>query len=241
MNYLERFHYEPEYNPSRLKWDISRASQDQYEKFWGEKTFQLIPKEHFEQEKPIWLEVGAGSGFFFAEMARLYPDRFLIAIERSKMRGLRLVRKVARTPVSNLAGYRGNAIPALIHGVPSERLERLYLLYPCPWPKNAQRKNRWYLHPIMPHLLRALKPGGLMVWASDQKFYIDEARFVCETVYGMKVLVHGQIAPNAYNDLAQFDGGRSKFEQTFLKQGQPCYELVVEKLPAREEPKGLLS
>lgn len=227
MSYLERLHYEPEFNPGRLRWDISRASLEQYEKYWGEKAFRLIDPAHFLQEKDIWLEIGAGSGYFFSKLAAQYPDRFFIAIERDKSRGVRLVRKVAREMAPNLVGYRGNAIPALLNGVPDQRIERLYFMYPCPWPKNAHRKHRWYLHPVMPHLLRVLKPGGLIVWTSDQKFYIDEARFVCESVYGMKVLAHGEIALNEWNDLAHFDGGRTKFEQTFLKAGQPCYELIV--------------
>lgn len=159
----------------------------------------------------------------------MHPDRCLVAIERSKMRGQRLVRKVAKTQRPNLFGFRGNAIPTLIHGVPTSAIERVYLMYPCPWPKNAQRKNRWYLHPIMPHLVRVLRKDGLMIWTSDQKFFIDEARWVCETIYGLKVLAHGEIAPNPYNHLDQFPGGRTKFEQCFLRQGQPCYEVIVQK------------
>src|SRR5207245_2382784 len=107
--------------------------------------------------------------------------------------------------------------------------ERVYLLYPCPWPKTAQRKNRWYLHPIMPHLVRILKKDGMLIWASDQKFYIDEARFVCEQRYGLEILIHGAIAPNSYNDLEHFPVGRSKFEQMFLSQGLPCYEVIARK------------
>jgi tRNA G46 methylase TrmB len=117
----------------------------------------------------------------------------------------------------------------MVRGVPDARIDRTYILYPCPWPKTAHRRNRWYLHPIMPHLVRTLKPGGRLVWASDQEFYIDEARFVCESRYGLEVLAHGAISPNPYNDLEAFPGGRTKFERTFLEGGQPCYELVVRK------------
>ena len=147
----------------------------------------------------------------------------------SRMRGKRLVKKAARSGLPNLAGFRGNAIPTLIHGIPSESVERVYLLYPCPWVRNSQRKNRWYVHPIMPHLVRILKKGGLLIWASDQKFYIDEAAFVSENIYKMKPLVCGPISLNPYNDLQDFPSGRTKFEQTFLRQGMPCYEAIVTK------------
>ena len=150
-------------------------------------------------------------------------------MERCRHRAKRLVSKSQRLGRSNFLGIRGNAIPAMLHSIPDNSLERIYILYPCPWVKNSQRKNRWYLHPMMPHLFRTLKKDGLLIWASDQKFYIDEARYVCETHYKTAILVHGEIAPNEFNDLAHFDGGRTKFESDFLGQGLPCYELVVRK------------
>lgn len=229
MAFFHTINYQPEFNPSRLKWDIEQNGFNKFDSFWAERSHSFIDSEHFQKNPLVCLEIGAGSGGFLEEMARVYPDRFFIAIERCKMRAQALTKRVARAKLPNLVGYRGNAVPAMIHGVPSASLESLYILYPCPWPKNSQRRNRWYLHPIMPHLVRTLQQGGRLVWASDQKFYIDEARFVCETVFGMKILVHGEIAPNEYNELHRFSGGRTKFEREFLENGQPCYELVAQR------------
>lgn len=218
----------PQVNPARIAWDLRKAKPGRYEAYWRERPPVLSPAL-FESSKPVWLEIGAGSGWFFVEMARLHGDKQLIAIERSKTRGVRLVRKAAKSGLDNLAAFRGNAIPALIHGIPDRSVDRVYILYPCPWQRNSQRKNRWYLHPIMRHLVRILRPKGTLVWASDQKFYIDEARLVCERHHGMKVHEHGPIEPNPYNSLDLFPGGRTKFERTFLAAGQPCYELVAER------------
>ena len=81
------------------------------------------------------------------------------------------------------------------------------------------------MHPIMPHLVRTLESKGTLVWASDQKFYIDEARYVCENHYQLKVLAHGKITTLE----EPFPKGRTKFEKTFLEKGQSCYELIVQK------------
>jgi tRNA G46 methylase TrmB len=224
-------------NVTRLDWDLKRRQEvAKFDQYWHQKKIQVIRPDIFESVKEVWLEVGAGSGAFFLEMARRNPQAFLIAIERSRDRGNRLVRKANKSGLPNLAGYRGNAIPALVTGIPSNSLSRIYIMYPCPWVKTSQRKNRWYLHPIMPHLLRILKPGGRIIWTSDQKFYIDEARFVSESRYQMKVLVHGEITPNPYNDLASFPGGRTKFERSFLASGLPCFEVVVEKTKSEAAP-----
>jgi tRNA (guanine-N7-)-methyltransferase len=220
----------PQVNLGRIEWDLARLSTQQFEKYWKERENTPIPPELFLQQPSVWLEIGAGSGWFAVDLARRNPSAFVVAIERSRMRGKRLVRKAVRSCLPNLAAFRGNAIPALIHAVPSESVERVYLLYPCPWPKTAQRKNRWYLHPIMSHLVRILKADGLLIWASDQKFFIDEAEFVCARKYGMETLVLGELSPNPYNDLEHSPEGRSKFERSFLERGQPCYELIVRKV-----------
>ena len=215
-------------NPARLKWDLSRRKPGgQYEAFFAERN--RMPAELFQGDLPIWLEVGAGTGKFFAELAARHPEARLIAIERCRERAHRLVRKAARSGLPNFHGLRGNVIPTLMHGIPTESLDRIYILYPCPWLKTSQRKNRWYLHPVMPHLLRILRPGGLLIWASDQKFYIDEARYVCDSVYQLPVLSHGELSPNPWNDLALFPEGRTKFEATFRAEGNPCHELIVSK------------
>jgi len=216
-------------NFARVSRDVRASRFAAYDAYWKQQDKRLIPQSLFESDKPLWMEIGAGTGAFFVEMARQNPDRHFIAVERDKERGKILAKKTVKVGLSNFLGLRGNVIPPLICEIPDASLERIYILYPCPWPKTSQRKNRWYLHPVMPHLLRILKPGGLIVWASDQSFYIEEARFTCQTHYQMEVLAFGEIAPNIYNDLAKFPGGRSKFERTFLASGQPCYELVVSK------------
>lgn len=218
-----------EVNAARLQWDLRRRTDGRFDEFWKERHVQLIPLEKFQEGKAVWLEIGAGTGWFFIEMAKRHPDHTLVAIERSRHRGKRLVKKSESSGLPNMLGFRSNAIPALIHGIPSESLERIYILYPPPWPRNAQRKNRWYVHPVMPHLVRALKPGGLLIWASDQKFYIDEARYVSESRYPLETITHGKIAPNPHNGLELFPEGRTKFERTFLSAGQPCYELISRK------------
>jgi tRNA G46 methylase TrmB len=221
----------PSANLSQTVWDLKHSEQTQSlnEKYWLNKGHTPIPREIFQKHSNIWLEIGAGTGGFFLELAKLNPERHLLAIERCKIRSGRMIQKFTKSQLPNIQGFRGNAIPALITGIPNESVERIYILYPCPWPKNAHRKNRWYLHTAMSHLVRILKPGGLLIWASDQEFYIREATFVSETKHGLTTLVGGEIVPNAYNHLDVFPQGRSSFEIKFLSSRQPCFELVSQK------------
>ncbi len=212
-------------NSSQILWDIKKQQSPAFADYWKRRQYQVIPPALLEHNS-VWLEIGAGSGHFFGEMAARHPDIQMIAIERCRERGKRLVGRAKRLGLSNFHGVRGNAIPAVITGIPSASLDRIFILYPPPWLRPGQRKNRWYLHPMMPHLVRVLKPGGLLIWASDQKFYIDEAEFVCRTQFSLQSLAHGPISPNPYNGLAEFPEGRTKFEKTFLQDTKPCYELI---------------
>lgn len=215
----------------KLRWLLKQRTADdilRYETYWKQQRKDIFDKSLFEHPK-VYLEIGSGSGWMLMALARKHPDVFFIGVERDRNRGTRFVKRAEREGLKNLSAVRGNAIPSIIHSVPDQCLDRLYVMYPCPFYKSAQGKNRWYLHPAMRHFVRALKPGGLIVWASDQKFYIDEAATVCANVYGFEQLVHGPVKPNAYNHLEDFPVGRTKFETHFLSTGQPCYELIVRK------------
>ncbi|MFM8315480.1 MAG: tRNA (guanine(46)-N(7))-methyltransferase TrmB [Deltaproteobacteria bacterium] len=221
----------PTANLSQMSWDLEKREKAQTlnEKYWLDKGHTPIPRQLFENRSKIWLEIGAGTGGFFLELARRNPETQLVAIERCKIRSGRMLQKFEKSKLTNISGFRGNAIPALITGIPDESVERIYILYPCPWPKNAQRKNRWYLHTVMTHLVRILKPQGLLIWASDQEFYIREATFVSESKHQLKTLFSGELAPNCWNDLDLFPEGRTSFESKFLSHAHPCYELISQK------------
>ncbi len=218
----------PALNTARINYDLARLRPEKFDIYFHSRGVRTFSPGLFDHPR-IWFEIGAGSGWFFTSLAELHPETRLVAVERSRMRGKRLVHRSRRTGLPNIFGFRGNAIRAMIDEVPSESLERLYILYPCPWTKTSQRGNRWYLHPIMRHLYRCLKPGGLLIWASDQEFYIHEARYVCVQKFGFRELAWGRLEPNPLNHLAAFPQGRTKFEHGFLGQGLSCYELIVTK------------
>lgn len=216
-------------NETRLDIDSTRTKSVKYENFWKEHNASFIDLSLFSQHKKIFLEIGAGTGWFFLEMAKNNPDTLFIAIERDRMRGNRLLHRTKKAGLNNVKSYRGNIVPAFINGILENSLDRIYILYPCPWPKMSQRRNRWYLHPVMPHLVNCLKPDGLLIWASDQQSYIVEAEYVCNKKYNFKTVEQGELRANPYNNLAEFPSGRTKFEASFLELNQKCYELVVQK------------
>jgi tRNA G46 methylase TrmB len=232
FNMLQRSFSQPEVNFAQLEYILGKKNAESIERF--ESSFEkgdgdLIPLEYFLRPH-VALEVGGGTGWMFSSLAKQDSKTTYVSVERDRMRGNRLVRRMQRLGLPNFVGVRGNIVPNIIHRIPTECLDRIYFMYPCPFPKNSQSKNRWYLHPTMRHYVRTLKKDGLMIWTSDQKFYIDEARAVCEKIFHLEVLSHGHLQPNQWNHLDGFSAGRTKFEQHFFSTGHPCYELIVKKV-----------
>jgi tRNA (guanine-N7-)-methyltransferase len=59
---------------------------------------------------------------------------------------------------------------------------RVFILFPDPWPKARHRKRRLVQPEFVSELVRVLKPGGRLRFATDWADYADEAlqRFTAE-------------------------------------------------------------
>jgi tRNA (guanine-N7-)-methyltransferase len=126
---------------------------------------------------PLWLEVGFGSGEHTLAQIRAHPDATLIACEVFE-NGIcsllsALVPEGEETPAPlppNLHLWTADA-RILLRSLPSSCLDRLFLMFPDPWPKARHAKRR-FVHPAMlPLLARVLKAGAEWRVASDDPTY----------------------------------------------------------------------
>ena len=133
---------------------------------------------------PLWLEVGFGGGEHALAQVRAHPEATLIACEVfdngicSLLSALVPEGEEAKAPLPpNLRLWTDDA-RRLLHNLPDQCLERLFLLFPDPWPKTRHAKRR-FVHPAMlPLLARVLKPGAEWRVASDDPTYQNWVREV---------------------------------------------------------------
>jgi tRNA (guanine-N7-)-methyltransferase len=125
----------------------------------------------------LWLEVGFGGGEHAQALALEHPAAGLIACEVFE-NGIcsllsRLVPEGAETdgPVPpNLRLWTDDA-RLLLRKLPDWCLDKLFLMFPDPWPKARHAKRR-FVHPEQIALVaRVLKPGGEWRIASDDPIY----------------------------------------------------------------------
>jgi len=121
----------------------------------------------------VHLESGFGGGEHLIAMALADPDLGLIGVEPF-VNGM--AKALAAIERHGLAGrirlHNADSVPLLDWLQPAS-LDRLYLLYPDPWPKKRHWKRRFVDRANLDRIARVLKPGGELRYASDWADYVD--------------------------------------------------------------------
>ncbi len=139
---------------------------------------ELLPRLAVDLANPLaatgerrWLEIGFGGGEHLAHQARLNPEVSLLGAEAFMNGVAKLLAHLEESTVDNVRVLYGDA-RLLLEALPDASLERIYLLYPDPWPKTGQKKRRFVNETNLGQFHRVLKPGGLLLFASDIPDYV---------------------------------------------------------------------
>jgi tRNA (guanine-N7-)-methyltransferase len=122
----------------------------------------------------VWLEIGFGSGEHLIWQAEHHPDVGLIGCEPFINGVSSLLGQVEASGIKTIRVHDGDAREVL-DWLPDASLGRVFLLFPDPWPKKRHQKRRLLTAETVGQLARALKPGGLFRFASDDGDYAGEA------------------------------------------------------------------
>ena len=120
--------------------------------------------------RAIWIEIGFGAGEHLAAQAAANPDVGFIGCEPFLNGVARMVRHVVDEDLANVRILPDDARP-LLDALPPASVDRLFLLFPDPWPKGRHAKRRFVGPENLPRVARVLKPGGEWRVASDDPTY----------------------------------------------------------------------
>ncbi len=127
----------------------------------------------------LWLEVGFGGGEHTLAQIVAHPTAGLIACEVFENGLASLLTRLVPEGGEATAPLPGNLLlwdqdaRRLLALLPEACLDRLFLLFPDPWPKARHAKRR-FVHPAtLPAVARVLRPGAEWRIASDDPTYQD--------------------------------------------------------------------
>jgi tRNA (guanine-N7-)-methyltransferase len=123
-------------------------------------------------KSPAWLEIGFGGGEHLAHLAAAHPGVNFIGAEAFINGIAKLLAAIDERGLDNIRIHDGDARD-LLEALPDASLERIYLLYPDPWPKERQKKRRFVNPWTLDQFARLATPGGQFFFASDIPDYID--------------------------------------------------------------------
>jgi tRNA (guanine-N7-)-methyltransferase len=136
---------------------------------------KLDPRALFpHQPEQVWLEIGFGGGEHLADQARTHPDAGLIGCEVFLNGIATLLSQVSSLGLANVRVYPEDARD-LLDALPDASLDRVFLLFPDPWPKRRHADRRFIQPANLDLLARLMKPGAEFRVASDDPTYIGWA------------------------------------------------------------------
>ncbi|NBJ13570.1 tRNA (guanine(46)-N(7))-methyltransferase TrmB [Microvirga arsenatis] len=121
--------------------------------------------------RETWLEIGFGGGEHLAAQARTRRDVNFVGCEPFVNGMAKLLATVQQESLDNIRVWDDD-VTKLLPALPDASFDRVYILYPDPWPKRRQRKRRLVSDEMLAMLARVMKPGGELRFASDIDDYI---------------------------------------------------------------------
>ncbi|MFT5386937.1 MAG: tRNA (guanine-N7-)-methyltransferase [Candidatus Omnitrophota bacterium] len=171
-------------------------------------------------KQPVDIEIGFGQGEYITELARLNPERNFLGVELLWDRVCKTLNKI--TPkqhtdplYENVRLLKCDVWVLFQRFIARESIERMYCLFPCPWPKKKHIKNRLFSQKFLKTLNGCLKAGGTIQLVTDYKPYYD---WVLEESAGTGFTIETKIVEPQY---------ATKFEKKWSGEGQEEFFKII--------------
>lgn len=178
-------------------------------------------KEVFNNNNPIYIEIGMGKGDFIIEHAKRYPDINFIGIERFDSVIVRAIEKVPEE-IPNLRLVRMDAKD--IEEVFDKEISRIFLNFSDPWPKKRHHDRRLTSHIFLKKYDNLFVKDKEIVQKTDNRD-LFEYSVISLSTYGYKIEdISLDLHNSEYEDIIM-----TEYEKKFVAKGNNIYYLVVKK------------
>ncbi len=142
----------------------------------AEQCGELIP-----ESSSIVLEIGCGHGHFLAAYAESHPRDYCVGIDLINKRLEKSNRKREKGRLENLHFLKAEGNEFLDALPPGVQLERIFIIFPDPWPKKRHHKRRLIQTEFLNTLASHTPQGGELYFRTDHQPYYEWTVFMIET------------------------------------------------------------
>ena len=175
---------------------------------WRQRVFSVL------NEIPLDLEIGTGTGTFFAHQAALQSSRMLIGIELKYKPLVQSIRRALKQGSKNAAMIRYHAFN-LDELFAEQELNDVYIHFPDPWVAPRKPQNRVVSQPILDLLYERQRPGSALNFKTDSREYF---LWSMEEIKKTKYRIEFQTL-NLHQSEWASKNFITGFESIFMKQG----------------------
>ena len=181
--------------------------------------------EYFGNDAPLHVEIGMGKGKFITTLAELNPNINYIGVEKYASVLIRAVeKKKERENLTNLTFLSVDAA-VLPEVFASGEVDRIYLNFSDPWPKERHAKRRLTSREFLARYEQFLKPEGEICFKTDNRglfdFSVEEAK---EAGWDLKEVTYDlHHSPYAEGNVM------TEYEEKFSALGNPIHRMVAGK------------
>lgn len=178
--------------------------------------------EVFGNSNPIHIEVGMGKGKFITELARQNPDINYVGIEKYSSVLVRALEKRPALEQDNLMFIRMDAenLPEVFA---KDEVERIYLNFSDPWPKDRHAKRRLTSVQFLSRYDQFLKPDGRVIFKTDNRPLFD---FSLEQVEEAGWILESHTFDLHHSEYLE-GNVMTEYESKFVAEGKPINRMVI--------------
>lgn len=180
-------------------------------------------KKVFNNDNPIYLEVGCGLGGFAIEFAKQNPNINLIAIEMFSNVIIGAIDKAVKENLSNLR-FLNIRCECLEKFIKDESIEKIFLNFSNPLHNKSDEKQRLTNKRFLDIYKKLLTEDGIICQKTDDKDFFE---------YSLQSFKDcGYIILDECWDLAKLndkDNIVTEHEQKYIAQGKTIYRVIVKK------------
>ena len=178
----------------------------------------------FTNSNPVWLEIGFGSGEHLFHQAIENPEINIVGCEPYINGVATLLGKLQKNNLKNVLIYPGD-VRDLMDVLPNSIFEKVFLLYPDPWPKTKHHKRRFVSPEFLDPLIPLIKENGNILIATDVGDYVRQALL---NLISYETLDWVAVSPNDWRE--PWKGWWStRYEQKAIAAGRRSYYLIFQK------------